>query len=92
MLRPVKRWAAVLLVLVACSHPTTSVIVSKVDIPARTDLNPLIQEGDFVTVQVPNEELLGDDVVRYTKELQNQTTRLPIRANEQIRFTQLDTG
>jgi len=71
-----------------CGQP---VIVSTVDIPAGTSLNPLIAAGDFRTVCVTN-ELAVSDVVFNMRELQNQTTTATIYANEQIPLARLDIG
>ena len=41
---------------------TTAVIVSSQDIPANTPLNPLIDQGVFGTVNVPNDTLVSGAV------------------------------
>ena len=70
---------------------TTAVIVSDKDIPANTPLNPLIDAGDFGTVNVPNDTLVAGAVTD-ENELRDQTTSSTIYANEQIPTSRLATG
>src|SRR5439155_15612795 len=70
---------------------TTAVIVSSQDIPANTPLNPLIDQGVFGTVNVPNDTLLAGAVTD-ENELRDQTTSSTIYANEQIPTSRLATG
>ena len=70
---------------------TTAVIVSDKDIPANTPLNPLIDSGDFGTVNVPNDTLVAGAVTD-ENELRDQTTSSTIYANEQIPTSRLATG
>ena len=70
---------------------TTAVIVSDKDIPANTPLNPLIDSGDFGTVNVPNDTLVAGAVID-ENELRDQTTSSTIYANEQIPTSRLATG
>jgi len=70
---------------------TTAVIVSNKDIPANTPLNPLIDAGDFGTVNVPNDTLVAGAVTD-ENELRDQTTSSTIYANEQIPTSRLATG
>lgn len=68
------------------------VIVSTQDIAANTDLNPLIAQGGvFVEKTIPQGALVADAVTTET-ELQNQTTTVPILANEQIPTSRLSGG
>lgn len=60
-----------------------SVVVSKVDIPANTDLNEFIRDGQFVTMDVPQDALI-DDPVTQISQLQNQRNSVYVFANEQI--------
>jgi Flp pilus assembly protein CpaB len=66
----------------------TTVVVSKQDIPAGTDLNPLISGGDFTTLQVPNDAIVQGAVTDLTQ-LQNRTTAAEILQNEQISTSRL---
>ena len=70
---------------------TTAVIVSSQDIPANTPLNPLIDQGVFGTVNVPNDTLVSGAVTD-ENELRDQTTSSTIYANEQIPTSRLATG
>ena len=75
----------------ATSEGTTAVIVSTQDIPAGTALDPLIQQGVFATVNVPNDAFVQGAITSQTQ-LQGQTTAAPIYANEQIPPDRLATG
>jgi Flp pilus assembly protein CpaB len=70
---------------------TTDVIVSNQDIPANTPLNPLLDQGVFGTVSVPNDTLVAGAVTS-ENELRDQTTSATIYANEQIPTSRLSTG
>jgi len=70
---------------------TTEVIVSNQDIPANTPLNPLLDQGVFGTVSVPNDTLVAGAVLN-ENELRDQTTSATIYANEQIPTNRLATG
>ena len=61
----------------------TSVIVSTVDIPAGTALDPLISKGKFVVVVVSNNAVVPDAVVDVAQ-LQGQYATASIYENEQI--------
>ena len=60
-----------------------SVVVATVDIPANTDLNDYIRDGQFVTIDVPEDALI-DNPVTQISQLQNQRNSVFIFANEQI--------
>jgi pilus assembly protein CpaB len=60
-----------------------AVVVSKVDIPANTDLNQLIRDGNFTTINVPSDAVIGNAVTQ-VGQLQNQRNSVFIFANEQI--------
>ena len=60
-----------------------SVVVATVDIPANTDLNEYIRDGQFVTIDVPEDALI-DNPVTQISQLQNQRNSVFIFANEQI--------
>ncbi|HTG47776.1 MAG TPA: hypothetical protein VK646_08995 [Actinomycetota bacterium] len=68
-----------------------SVLVSKQDIPANTQLDPLLQQGVFETITVPHDAIVAGAVTQES-ELQGQTTSAPIYANEQIPVSRLSTG
>jgi Flp pilus assembly protein CpaB len=75
----------------ATSEGTTAVIVSTQDIPTGTKLDPLIQQGVFATVNVPNDALVNGAITEQSQ-LEGQTTAQPIYANEQIPPSRLATG
>jgi len=60
-----------------------SVVVSKDDIPAGTQLNTLVEGGAFTTRSVPRDDLV-QGVITDVGQLRGQTTAFPILANEQI--------
>jgi Flp pilus assembly protein CpaB len=70
---------------------TTAVIVSTTDIAPNTPLNPLLDSGNFQTVNVPNDTLVAGAVTSEDT-LRNQTTASQIFANEQIPTSRLATG
>jgi Flp pilus assembly protein CpaB len=69
----------------------TAVIVSTQDIPPNTDLDPLLQDGVFETLNVPNDTVV-EGAVTSEDELRGQTTASQIFANEQIPTSRLATG
>jgi|SRR5262245_27821920 len=70
---------------------STEVIVANQDIPANTPLNPLLDQGVFGTVSVPNDTLVAGAVTS-ENELRDQTTSATIYKNEQIPTSRLSTG
>lgn len=60
-----------------------AVVVSKVDIPANTDLNVLIQEDQFKIIQIP-EVAVVEGAVTSVDQLRDKTNSLAILAGEQI--------
>jgi pilus assembly protein CpaB len=60
-----------------------AVVVSKVDIPANTDLNVLIQDEQFKIIQVP-EVAVVEGAVTSVDQLRDKTNSLAILAGEQI--------
>ena len=66
----------------------TTVIVAKRDIPASTDLDPLIADAEFTTLEVPEETLIPG-VITDIAQLQGQVTAFPILAGEQISTARL---
>jgi len=67
------------------------VLVSTQDIPANTNLNPLIDQGVFTQLQVPTDAVV-DGAVTSLDELTGQTTTSPVLANEQISTARLSSG
>jgi len=67
------------------------VVVSSQDIPANTDLNPLLNDGVFSELQVPNDAVV-DGAITSLDELRGQTTTAPVLANEQISPARLSSG
>jgi pilus assembly protein CpaB len=68
------------------------VVVSSQDIPANTDLNPLLNDGGvFTELQVPTDAVI-DGAITSLDELKGQTTTAPILANEQISPARLSSG
>jgi pilus assembly protein CpaB len=68
-----------------------TVVVSKVDVPANTDLNTLIREGRFTTRDVPREAII-DDPITQISELQNRRNSVFIFAGEQIPVARVQGG
>lgn len=67
------------------------VIVSKVDIPANTDLNTLISQDEFVITQV-REENLVEDAITSISQLRNRRNNVFILAGEQIPVSRVQGG
>ena len=67
------------------------VVVSKQDIAANTNLNPLLEEGAFTELKVPTDAVV-DGAVTSTTSLRGQTSTAPILANEQIASARLSGG
>jgi len=67
------------------------VVVSAVDIPANSDLNAFIRDGEFTVVQVPEDTLI-DDPVTQISQLQNQRNSVYIFSNEQITVARIRGG
>ncbi len=68
-----------------------TVIVSKVDIPANTDLNALISEDQFTTQQVPDDAVIKDAITSVTQ-LRNRRSNVFILAGEQIPISRVEGG
>jgi pilus assembly protein CpaB len=69
----------------------TTVIVATQEIPANQPLQPLIDQGLFVEIQLPQDALVDGAVTTLT-ELEGATTRVPILRNEQISTSRLSTA
>jgi Flp pilus assembly protein CpaB len=67
------------------------VVVAGQDIPANTNLNPLIDQGVFGELDVPTDAVV-DGAVTDIGQLRGQTTTAPILANEQIAAARLSSG
>ena len=66
----------------------TSVIVSKVNIPANSDLNAFISDQQFVTLDIPTDAVVLN-VVKSIGQLQDKRNSVPIFANEQIPLSRI---
>jgi Flp pilus assembly protein CpaB len=66
-----------------------SVVVSKVDIPAGTDLDPLIKDHQFQILQIPSDAVV-DGAVAAIDVLKGKTTSAAILAHEQIPFARIN--
>jgi pilus assembly protein CpaB len=69
----------------------TTVIVSKQDIAAGTQLDPLIEQGAFREADVPTDDLVAGSVTQLTQ-LRGQTTTAAVLAGEQIPQARLSSG
>ncbi len=67
---------------------TVTVLVSNQDIPASTDLDPLIDQQAFTTKSVPSDDLV-EGAVTDVFQLRGQRTAYPILAGEQISAARL---
>ena len=67
----------------AVNANTVPVVVSAQDIPANTQLDPLIQQGVFSIANVP-QDVVVTNAVTSTDQLQGKTATAPIYANEAI--------
>lgn len=70
---------------------TTEVVVSTQDIAANTQLDPLIAQGVFKQIRMPNDALVAGAVTS-PDEMKGQTTAAPIFANEPIPSARLSSG
>lgn len=68
-----------------------TVVVSKVDIAANTDLNDLIRDEMFTTTDVPKEALI-DDPITQVSQLRNLRNSVYIFAGEQIPLARVQGG
>ena len=75
----------------AVDEHTTPVLASTQDIQANTPLDPLIAQGVFTTIQVPNDGVVPDAVTDVSQ-LQGQTATAPIYQNEQIPLARISSG
>jgi Flp pilus assembly protein CpaB len=69
----------------------STVVVSKQDIPANTQLTPLIDKGVFSQLKVPGDAVVAGAVTDVSQ-LRGLTTTAPVLANEQIPAGRLDNG
>ena len=69
----------------------TSVVVSKVDIPANTDLNQLIDDDQFTSQDVPTDTLV-EGAITNVQELRNRRNSVFILAGEQIPLSRVQGG
>jgi len=69
----------------------SEVVVASQDIPANTNLNPLLDQGVFSTLRVPTDAVV-DGAVSDPSQLRGLTSTAPILANEQIPVGRLSSG
>ena len=67
------------------------VVVSKVDIPAKTHLNRLIKDDQFRIIQIP-EAAVGDGAVTSIDQLRGKHNRVAFLAGEQIPADRIKGG
>jgi Flp pilus assembly protein CpaB len=67
----------------------TTVIVSRVDIPANTDLDRLIAEGQFTTKEIPTDAVV-EGAVTSVSQLRNKRNNAFILAGEQIPLSRVE--
>jgi Flp pilus assembly protein CpaB len=75
----------------AVNENTKAVLASTQDIQANTPLDPLIAQGVFQSIQVPNSGVVPDAVTDVSQ-LQGQTATSPIYQNEQIPLARISSG
>jgi pilus assembly protein CpaB len=68
-----------------------TVIVSKIDVPANTDLNALIADGQFVPLEVPTDAVIADAVTQISQ-LENRRNSVYLFAQEQIPVARIQGG
>jgi pilus assembly protein CpaB len=68
-----------------------TVVVSKVDVPANTDLNQLIGEGQFTTLEVPRDAVIADAVTQISQ-LEGLRNSVFIFEGEQIPVGRVQGG
>ncbi len=68
-----------------------TVVVSQVDVPANTDLNALIADGQFKSLEVPQDAVIVDAVTQISQ-LENQRNSVYIFAGEQIPVGRVQGG
>jgi pilus assembly protein CpaB len=66
----------------------TTVLVASADIPAGTELNPLVDQGAFEQRQLPSDAVV-QGAVTSIGQLRNRTTAAPVLAGEQIPLSRL---
>jgi pilus assembly protein CpaB len=67
------------------------VIVSKVDIPANSDLNRFIEDGQFELLQLPSAAVV-EDAITDISQLRNRRNSVFILAGEQIPLSRVEGG
>lgn len=69
----------------------TTVVVSKVDIPANSDLNQYISDDQFVTQEFPTDTVI-DGAITELSQLRNRRNSVFIVAGEQIPVSRVEGG
>ena len=69
--------------------PTSTVVVASEDVPAGTELDPLIEEGKLVEQEIPKNYIVPG-AVGSLEELQGRTVSQPLVEGEQILANRID--
>ena len=69
--------------------PTSTVVVASEDVPAGTELDPLIEEGKLVEQEIPKNYIVPG-AVGSLEELQGRTVSQPLLKGEQILANRID--
>ena len=69
--------------------PTSTVVVASEDVPAGTELDPLIEEGKLVEQEIPKNYIVPGAVASL-EELQGRTVSQPLVEGEQILANRID--
>lgn len=69
----------------------TAVVVSKVDIPANSDLNQYISDGQFITQEFPTDTVI-EGAITELSQLRNRRNSVFIVAGEQIPVSRVEGG
>lgn len=73
------------------SGGVSEVVVSKVNIPANSDLNQYISDGNFVLKTIPSDDLVAGAITQVA-DLRNRRNSVPIIEGEQIPLARVQGG
>src|ERR671931_77733 len=73
------------------SGGVSEVVVSKVNIPANSDLNQYINQGKFELKNIPSDDVVGGAITEIA-DLRNRRNSVPIVAGEQIPLSRVQGG
>ena len=73
------------------SGGVSEVVVSKVNIPANSDLNQYINQGKFELKNIPSDDIVGGAITEIA-DLRNRRNSVPIVAGEQIPLARVQGG